>query len=268
MPIHSFLEFRILLADADPVARAAYADALCARGLEIDQVATEQDALQCLHARQYAVLVLDPFRLGMNERELLSRARALDDALALIIVTAHPTIDSTIAAIRANVFDYLIKPCGEAEVAQACERALQARTRQARQERVLAMVRSVLSELDGGGEALMPEAESAPASENGWLRLDKEKRVVTLQTAPPVAVELTEGEVALLSALMEKPNHVLTCAQLAQVALGYNGMDKWTVESVIRSSIFRLRQKLEPSPDAPKLIHTVRGRGYYFAVTS
>lgn len=263
MTTTTFLETRFLIADADAQLRAALANALRQRGYEIDQAVSGQEALQALHSHKYGVLLLDPFHLGMNERELLKRTRDLDAALTIVILTAHPTIDSTIAAIHANVFEYLLKPYAEADVLQVCERASEMRAKQARQERVLAMVRSVMTELESGPEPVQ-EPQVADFDLN-WLYLDREKRVVTLQTTPPVAVELTEGEVALLSALMEKPNHVLTCAQLAQVALGYNGMDKWTVESVIRSSIFRLRQKLEPSPDAPKLIHTVRGRGYYFA---
>ncbi|MBI4671093.1 MAG: response regulator transcription factor [Chloroflexi bacterium] len=265
MPSTAFLESRFLIADADNPVRGVCVHALREHGHEIDQASSGAELLQCLHSRKYALLLLDPFHLGMNERELLQRARALDPALLIIVLTAHPTIDSTIAAIHANVFDYLLKPCPDADLVRSVGRALEMRARQARQEHLLAMVRNVMSELESEPEP--PAAEPVDERQLGWLELDREKRVATLQTKPPLAVELTEGEVALLSALMEKPNHVLTCAQLAHVALGYNGMDKWTVESVIRSSIFRLRQKLEPSPDAPKLIHTVRGRGYYFAAT-
>lgn len=257
-----FLESRVLIADADSQVRSTCTRLLCEQGHEVDQAASGAEALQFLHSHKYAVALFDPFRLGMHERELLQRARALDGALCIIVCTGHPTIDSTLAAIQANVFDYLLKPCADADLERSVNRALEVRARQARQERLLAMVRNVMAELDEATDAPASEPPPVPVS---WIDLDREKRVATLRLTPPLAVELTEGEVALLSALMEKPNHVLTCAQLAQVALGYNGMDKWTVESVIRSSIFRLRQKLEPSPDAPKLIHTVRGRGYYFA---
>ena len=267
MQTRNFPDARILVADADPPARSVLVNALRAHGLAVDEAAKATEALQCLHSQKYTLLLLDPFHLGLSERELLKRARDLDAALILVILTAHPTIDSTIAAIHVNAFDYLIKPMAPDDVLNVCERALEMRAKQLRQERVLAMVRNVMSELDSG-MSQASEAQAAPPAEKQWLMLDREKRIATLQTTPPQAVELTESEVALLSALMETPNHVLTVTQLAQVALGYNNMDKWTVESVIRSSIFRLRQKLEPSADAPKLIHTVRGRGYYFAYES
>jgi two-component system OmpR family response regulator len=99
----------------------------------------------------------------------------------------------------------------------------------------------------------------------GTLELDRQKRQVTLQTHPPRTVELTEGEQSILVVLMEKPNQVLSYNDLAKLALGYEGMDKWTVESVIRSTVFRLRHKIEAGPDAPCLIRTVRGRGYFFS---
>lgn len=260
-------ESSCLIVDADAAARTALADGLARLGYRAQQAASSQEALQLLRVRSFAVLLLEPYRLGANEGELLRQARELDPALIVIIITAHPTIESTIAAIRANIFDYLLKPCSEAEVSRSLNRALGLRNKQSRQDRVLAMVRQVMSELeeDAPEPPVFPEAGG-----NGhatWFELNREKRIVILHTAPPQSVELTEGEIALLGALMEKPNKVMTCAQLAHTALGYSGMDKWTVESVIRSSIFRLRQKLEPSPDAPKLIHTVRGRGYYFSVS-
>jgi len=99
----------------------------------------------------------------------------------------------------------------------------------------------------------------------GPLMLDREKRLAMLENDPAHTVELTENEVSILVALMEHPNQVLSCNQLADAALGYEGLDKWTVESLIRSCVFRLRQKIEPSPDMPHLIRTVRGRGYFFA---
>ena len=99
----------------------------------------------------------------------------------------------------------------------------------------------------------------------GTLALDRQKRQVTLHTNPPRVVELTEGELSILVVLMERPNQVLSYNDLAKTALGYEGMDKWTVESVIRSTVFRLRHKIETGPDAPCFIRTVRGRGYFFS---
>ena len=63
---------------------------------------------------------------------------------------------------------------------------------------------------------------------------------------------------------MQHPNKVLSVKELANSALGYQGLDKWTLESVVRSCVFRLRQKIEPAPDSPQLICTVRGLGYFF----
>lgn len=258
---------RFLIVDADTYSRLTFADGLRGHGYEIFEADSGACALEHLAAHRFAVMVLDPVHLGMSEDLILRRARELDQDIELIICTATPTIDSTIVAIRANVFDYLLKPCTPADLLRSVSRALDQRAKQTRRERLLSMVKQVMSELENGiGEvAPVPAAASSPNMQVPWMEWNREKRMVTLHTTPPQAVELTEGEAALLTALMEKPNQVLTCAQLAQVALGYNGMDKWTVESVIRSSIFRLRQKLEPSEDAPKLIHTLRGRGYYYS---
>ena len=33
---------------------------------------------------------------------------------------------------------------------------------------------------------------------------------------------------------------------------------------LVKQYIYRLRQKIEPDPNAPQFIHSVRGEGYYF----
>ena len=98
----------------------------------------------------------------------------------------------------------------------------------------------------------------------GEVELDRQKRRLIWNAEPARAVELTENELTIMVTLMEKPNQVVSCNTLGN-ALGYQNMDRWTIENVIRSVVFRLRQKIETDSERSRLIHTVRGRGYYFA---
>jgi len=58
---------------------------------------------------------------------LLHRARELDPALPVIVITAFATIESAIAAIREGAFDYLPKPFSVDQLRVAVDRALQHR---------------------------------------------------------------------------------------------------------------------------------------------
>lgn len=194
--------------------------------------------------------------------------------LLIIVLTAQATIESAIAAVKTDVVDYMLKPCRTEDLILTITRALEERAEQTRHQRLLDMVGEAMEALQRAGNGtearplppdLVPSARAPELLRVGVLALDREKRLATLATDPPRTVELTEGEASILTALMQKPNEVVTYNQLAKTALGYEGMDKWTVESVIRSSVFRLRQKIEPGPDSAHLICTVRGRGYYFA---
>jgi DNA-binding response OmpR family regulator len=171
----------------------------------------------------------------------------------------------------------MLKPCNGDDLTLTIARALEERAEQLRHQHLLNMIGEAMNTLHQSGEAsaplpLPPRPASVPAEmaaqdieRVGVIALDRQKRQVTLKSDPPRTVELTEGEMSILAAMMERPNQVFTCNQLARAAFGYDGMDKWTVESVVRSCVFRLRSKIEPDSDAPRLICTVRGRGYYFS---
>jgi DNA-binding response OmpR family regulator len=216
----------------------------------------------------------------MSGVEVMRRAREVRPDLAIVILTAHASVESAIAAVKSNVTDYMLKPCNLNDLAVTISRTLQERAQQLHRQRLFDMVGEAmdtlrqtervteLSPVPATPAPLAALQMLAPAPDLlrvGPLMLDRQKRLAMLENDPVHTVELTENEVAILVALMEHPNQVLSCNQLADAALGYEGLDKWTVESLIRSCVFRLRQKIEPSPDTPHLIRTVRGRGYFFA---
>ncbi len=198
-------------------------------------------------------------------------------------MTAHATVESAIASVKSDVTDYMLKPCSLNDLTVSIERALAARAKQQRRLRMLELVGEAMNMLvDDDASPVSPAAPlpvananpidppAAVASNNGdtlrvgTLTLDRQKRLAILDMNPAQPVELTEGEVSVLETLMQHPNKVLSVKELANSALGYQGLDKWTLESVVRSCVFRLRQKIEPAPDSPQLICTVRGRGYFY----
>jgi DNA-binding response OmpR family regulator len=76
-------------------------------------------------------------------------------------------------------------------------------------------------------------------------------------------VNLTPTEFRLLRYLAERPERLLSRAQIIEAVWGYTadiGYDR-TVDVHVR----RLREKIEDDPASPRWIQTVRGFGYRFA---
>jgi DNA-binding response OmpR family regulator len=264
----------VLVVDADADVRGPLARTLRKSGFCVQEAASGPAALQLLETKPFDLMVVDLGIPGISGVEVMLRARLMRRDLLIIVLTGQATIESAIAAVKTDVVDYMLKPCRIDDLMLTITRAMAERAEQVRHQHLLDMVGETMEALqkagtprDGGSGA--PDSTFAARAPEllrvGVLALDRQKRLATLTTDPPRTVELTEGEASILTALMEKPNQVFTYNQLAKTALGYEGMDKWTVESVIRSSVFRLRQKIEPSPDSARLICTVRGRGYYFS---
>jgi DNA-binding response OmpR family regulator len=264
----------ILVVDAHETARGFAVDYLNQNGYAADQASSGAAALSKLEGRPYDLVILDVELPGANSVDLLNQLRKAYPDLLIVILTAHATVESAVAAVKLNVVDYMQKPCKPQDLILTISRALEERTEQLRHQRLLSLVGEAMNALRQTETDTKPLSLGGPSLPSrvpgdmltvGTLALDRQKRQVTLNTNPPRIVELTEGELSILVVLMEKPNQVLSYNDLAKTALGYEGMDKWTVESVIRSTVFRLRHKIEPGPDTPCLIRTVRGRGYFFS---
>jgi DNA-binding response OmpR family regulator len=273
---------RLLIVDDEINVRSTLGEFLEQRGYQVGEARSGGEALTLLTNAPYDLMVLDMLMPEMSGVEVMRRAREVRPDLAIIILTAHASVENAIAAVKSNVTDYMLKPCNLNDLAVTISRTLQERAKQLHRQHLFDMVGEAMdtlrqtervkepspilaSPVPAPLAAFQPPAPAPDLLRVGPLMLDRQKRLAMLGNDPVHTIELTENEVAILVALMEHPNQVLSCNQLADAALGYEGLDKWTVESLIRSCVFRLRQKIEPSPDTPHLIRTVRGRGYFFA---
>jgi two-component system OmpR family response regulator len=119
---------------------------------------------------------------------------------------------------------------------------------------VLAKVRSVLR------PAPVQEAPSAPQilRFEGYM-LDGGAR--TCVDAQGQEVTLTRAEFSLLLAFGQKPGRVLSRDELTRVVTGRGAEPEDRSVDVL---ISRLRRKIEPDPQTPRLIVTVPGEGYRF----
>ena len=66
--------------------------------------------------QSYAGLITDLRLPGMDGLELIRRARAIDEDMAVLLITAYASVESAVEALRLGADDYLLKPLIAEEV--------------------------------------------------------------------------------------------------------------------------------------------------------
>jgi DNA-binding response OmpR family regulator len=258
--------------------RKAIVRALNLLGYRADAASSGSEALESLSTLSYDVMLLDLRMPGIDGVEVMRRVRDSHPNLLVIVFTAYATVESAIEALRTGAVEYLLKPCSIPEIEAAISRALERRQDRLRREHLLQVMSGALDALQAESaqalQPLLPEAERF--LQYGPIALDLEKRLVIVQqpgepgapgdSSPPHEpqshhAELTANEQALLAYLMRHPETVLTPRDLASGALGYD-LSVQEAGDIVRPHISRLRKKIESDPAQPRLILTLRGRGY------
>jgi DNA-binding NtrC family response regulator len=115
---------RILIVDDEPDMVENCARILGRAGHECITTTDPDRVLELLESVPPDVLLTDLKMPGMDGMELLRRARELDAALPVIVITAFATIESAVAAIKEGAFDYLPKNFSVDQLRVAVDRAL------------------------------------------------------------------------------------------------------------------------------------------------
>jgi NtrC-family two-component system response regulator AlgB len=111
----------VLVIDDEKNIRTTVAMCLEGMGCRVTGVATADAARAALASRPFDVAFLD-LRLGdANGLDLLPDLLAGRPGLAVVIVTAHATIDTAVEAIRRGATDYLPKPFTPTQIRHAVE---------------------------------------------------------------------------------------------------------------------------------------------------
>jgi two-component system KDP operon response regulator KdpE len=256
-------EARVLVVDDEPNVRSALTRSLTLLGYRADAASSGRQALGLLQRVTYDLMVLDLRMPGMDGVEVMQRARQVRPNLLIIVLTGHATLESAIAAVKSHATDYLIKPTSLHDVAAAVAAALQKRAEVLRRQYLLKVMDQTLDALREG-EATDTELPTLERFLHvGPVTLDSEKRLIVVGDSPARSAELTENEMSILAYLMGRPDRVVSSRELAHAALGYDVTEQ-EARTIIRPHIFRLRRKVETDPKEPRLVRTVRGRGYLF----
>ncbi len=83
------------------------------------------EALKVIEREHIDVVLSDLYMPEMDGIELLKRLRAQDSKIVFLMITAHPTIETAVEAIKKGAYDYLTKPFHIEEVRLKINRALE-----------------------------------------------------------------------------------------------------------------------------------------------
>ena len=81
-------------------------------------------ALQQLRTASPDTMIVDLKLPDLDGLEILRQAKALDEDLPVVILTAHAEVHGAVEAMRATAFDYLAKPYDHQELVRVVRRAL------------------------------------------------------------------------------------------------------------------------------------------------
>ena len=114
----------VLIVDDDAALRGAVATALTDLGHEAAQAENGEAALAWLSRHRADAVLLDLRMPGMDGMDVLRRIRAREDAPPIAVLTAVPTSENTIEAMRLGAADHLAKPIGRDGLRALMERML------------------------------------------------------------------------------------------------------------------------------------------------
>jgi DNA-binding NtrC family response regulator len=116
---------RILLVDDDRIILDSLGSFLRQDGYDVTAVATVAQAVDCLQAGRYDLVITDVSMPDRDGFELLKHIRGQAPDVAVIMITGYGTIESAVEAVKLGAYDYLTKPIIDDDVRLAVRRALQ-----------------------------------------------------------------------------------------------------------------------------------------------
>src|SRR5580698_7333419 len=114
---------RVLVIDDDASLRYTLEAVLTDAGLLVETAETGPKGLAAFEARGADVVLTDLAMPEMDGMEVLSRMRASDPSVPVLMLTAHGSERVAVAAMKAGAFDYIPKPFDPDELVLAVRRA-------------------------------------------------------------------------------------------------------------------------------------------------
>jgi DNA-binding response OmpR family regulator len=227
------MERRILVVEDEPAVARGLSDAFGFRGFSVTVARDGEEALAAASSGGFDLILLDLMLPKVSGFTVLERLRAAGDKTPTIVLTARGEEEDRVRGLATGADDYVVKPFSILELVARVEAQIRRR-----------------------------EMDRAPPSalRFGTVEVDLERHRVLRDG---VAEDLPVREASLLRYLLRHRDRVVSRDELLTEVWEYptvRGVETRTVDNYV----VRLRQKVEPDPERPRVVLTVRGRGYRY----
>src|SRR5215217_3136622 len=221
---------RVLVVDDDTALAEMLGIVLRGEGFDPVHCGDGEAALTAFREVRPDLVLLDVMLPGLDGIEVCRRIRA-ESGVPIVMLTARTDTVDVVVGLESGADDYVVKPFKPKEL--------------------IARVRARLRR----GEDSAPELLTIGPPGN-QITIDVPAHTVSRDGEE---VKLTPLEFDLLVALARKPRQVFTREVLLEQVWGYRHAADTRLVNV---HVQRLRAKVEPDPERPEIILTVRGVGY------
>ena len=114
----------ILIVDDEREITEILAD-LLSEDYECLKAGSAEQALDCLRAGQFQLVISDITMPGMSGLEMIPHVKQLSPDTVVVMISGMQTVESAIGALRLGAFDYLMKPFDLRQVEAVVKRALE-----------------------------------------------------------------------------------------------------------------------------------------------
>jgi len=252
----------VLLVEDDHMARLTLARRLQHAGYRVTQASDGETAIALLEEETFEVVLTDMVLGDVSGIDVLQAAKRQPDNPAVILLTGHGSLDTSLNAFRGGAYDYLLKPCPPDELLACVDRACQRYTTEQKLREAAMVIYG-----HAGGKAPpdtetpssrgTPLASSPPRARSiciGELSIGKSRRDVFFQGEP---VHLTPIEYALLRYLAETPGQSRKYGDIVFHTHGGCEMSNAEAQGLVKPHIHNLRKKLSSG-----YLRNDRGTGY------
>jgi two-component system copper resistance phosphate regulon response regulator CusR len=219
---------RILLVEDEAKVARFVQEGLEAEGYQVEVAADGKSGERKARTGDFDLILLDILLPKKNGFEVLQSLRRDGIKTPVLMLTARSGTEDIVQGLDHGADDYLTKPFAFNEL--------------------LARIRSLLRR----------DRRTQTVLKVGDLQLNTMTRKASRMGR---SIELTAREYALLEFLMRNPQKLLSRQQLAKDIWGFD-FDPGT--NIIDVYINHLRKKIDQTIEK-RLLHTVRGRGYYIS---
>ena len=221
---------KLLIIEDDASLSEIMSRALRSEGYVVETASTFFEADNKIAGYTYDCILLDIMLPDGNGLKLLEHIKSLDKGDRVIIISARDSIDDKVAGLDLGADDYLAKPFYMAELS--------------------ARIKSVMRRGSGAVSRFMTA---------GNMQMDLQGRTVTVDGN---AVALLKKEFDILLYFMQRPNHIVDKAVLAEAVWG-DHIDAADNFQFVYAQIKNLRKRLAEA-GATMNVKAVYGFGYKF----